>query len=54
MKLGVFTVLLGNKSLDEALKYLKESGVQAVELGPVVTRELPMPNLMNCWPMKAS
>ena len=33
MKLGVFTVLLGNKSLDEALKYLKESGVQAVELG---------------------
>ncbi|NLX70990.1 MAG: sugar phosphate isomerase/epimerase [Clostridiales bacterium] len=33
MKLGVFTVLLANKSLEEALKYLKESGVQAVELG---------------------
>ncbi len=33
MKLGVFTVLLGAKPLDEALKYLAESGVQAVELG---------------------
>ncbi len=33
MKLGVFTVLLGNKSLDEALKYLSDKGVQAVELG---------------------
>ncbi len=33
MKLGVFTVLLGGKSLDEALKYLKELGVQTVEIG---------------------
>ncbi|MFU0800505.1 MAG: sugar phosphate isomerase/epimerase [Xylanivirga thermophila] len=33
MKLGVFTVLLGDKSLEEALKYLSNSGVQAVELG---------------------
>lgn len=33
MKLGVFTVLLSNKSLEDALKYLSESGVQAVELG---------------------
>lgn len=33
MKLGVFTVLLGSKSLEEALKYLADSGVQAVELG---------------------
>lgn len=33
MKLGVFTVLLGSKSLDEALKYLSELGVQAVEIG---------------------
>lgn len=33
MKLGVFTVLLGNKTLEEALKYLTASGVQAVELG---------------------
>lgn len=33
MKLGVFTVLLGGESLQEALKYLQESGVQAVELG---------------------
>lgn len=33
MKLGVFTVLLGSKSLEEALKYLSQLGVQAVELG---------------------
>lgn len=33
MKLGVFTVLLGNKTLPEALEYLSKSGVQAVELG---------------------
>lgn len=33
MKLGVFTVLLGNKELDEALKYLKGKGVQMVEIG---------------------
>ncbi|HEY8421005.1 MAG TPA: sugar phosphate isomerase/epimerase [Thermoclostridium sp.] len=33
MKLGVFTVLLSAKSLEESLAYLKESGVQAVELG---------------------
>ncbi len=33
MKLGVFSVLLSNQNLDQALKYLSESGVQAVELG---------------------
>ncbi len=33
MKLGVFSVLLANQSLDEALKYLKEIGVEAVEIG---------------------
>jgi sugar phosphate isomerase/epimerase len=33
MKIGVFAVLLGNKSLEDALKYLSEAGVQAVELG---------------------
>lgn len=33
MKLGVFAVLLGQKSLEEALKYLSSLGVQAVELG---------------------
>jgi sugar phosphate isomerase/epimerase len=33
MKLGVFTVLLGGQSLEEALEYLQELGVQAVELG---------------------
>lgn len=33
MKLGVFTVLLAQRSLEDALKYLSESGVQAVEIG---------------------
>ncbi len=33
MKLGVFTVLLGNQSVEKAFEYLSESGVQAVELG---------------------
>jgi len=33
MKLGVFTVLLGQKKLDEACGYLAQLGVQAVELG---------------------
>lgn len=33
MKLGVFTVLLGAKSLEESLQYLNKLGVQAVELG---------------------
>ena len=33
MKLSVFAVILGEKSLKDALKYLKDSGVQAVEIG---------------------
>ncbi|HBR33322.1 MAG TPA: xylose isomerase, partial [Firmicutes bacterium] len=33
MKLGVFTVLLGDQRLDEALAYLKGLGVEAVEIG---------------------
>lgn len=33
MKLGVFTVIMKNKTLEETLKYLSDSGVQAVELG---------------------
>lgn len=33
MKLGVFTVLLSGKSLRDALGYLSEAGVQAVEIG---------------------
>lgn len=33
MKLGVLTVLLGDLSLDETLKYLKSLGVQQVEIG---------------------
>ena len=33
MKLGVLTVLLGDLSLDETLRYLKSLGVQQVEIG---------------------
>ena len=33
MKLSVFAILLADKSLDEACKYLADSGVQAVEIG---------------------
>ena len=33
MKLGVMTVLLGDLTLEDTLKYLKSLGVQAVEIG---------------------
>ena len=33
MKLSVFAVLLADKSLDEASKYLAQAGVQAIEIG---------------------
>ena len=33
MKLGVFTVLLGDKSLNDACEFLAQQGVQAVEIG---------------------
>ena len=33
MKLGVFTVVLGDKSLEEACTYLESKGVQTVEIG---------------------
>ncbi|WP_117169937.1 sugar phosphate isomerase/epimerase family protein [Paraliobacillus sediminis] len=33
MKLGVFTVLLADKSFEEMLCYVKEAGVKAVEIG---------------------
>src|SRR5690554_357071 len=33
MKLGVFTVVLGGQSTEDAFKYLSQSGVQAVEIG---------------------
>lgn len=33
MKLGVFTVLLADRSLEEALDYAKEAGCEAVEIG---------------------
>lgn len=33
MKLGVFTVLFGDKTLEETLQYLKTLGVDAVEIG---------------------
>ncbi|MHB8063487.1 MAG: sugar phosphate isomerase/epimerase family protein [Ruminiclostridium sp.] len=33
MKLGVFTVLLSDRSLEDTLKYLKGIGVEAIEIG---------------------
>jgi sugar phosphate isomerase/epimerase len=33
MKIGIFTALFGDKSLDEALTIIKKEGIQAVELG---------------------
>lgn len=33
MKLGVFAVLLSSQSLEDALKYFSQCGIQAVELG---------------------
>ena len=33
MKLSVFSVLLGNMSLEKAAQYLHKSGVQAIEIG---------------------
>lgn len=33
MKLGVFTVLFAGKTFEEMLDYVKESGIQAVEIG---------------------
>ena len=33
MKLGTFTVVLGDKSLDEACSFLAANGVQMVEIG---------------------
>ena len=33
MKVGVFTVLLANRPLEEALDYVREVGCEAVEIG---------------------
>ncbi len=33
MKVGVFTVLLADRPLEEALDYVKEGGCEAVEIG---------------------
>jgi len=33
MKLGVFTVLFGGQTLEEALDYITKSGLEAVEIG---------------------
>ena len=33
MKLGVFTTLLSNLSLDEACKYFSSIGIEMVEIG---------------------
>ncbi len=33
MKLGVFAVLFGQKSLEEALDFIASKGLQAIEIG---------------------
>ena len=33
MKLGVFTVVLGSMNLEDTIRYLKDLGVSAIELG---------------------
>jgi sugar phosphate isomerase/epimerase len=33
MKVGVFTVLLADRPLEEALDYVREAGCEAVEIG---------------------
>ena len=43
MKIGVFTVLLANKPLEEALDYLKDLGVEAVGIAEnfVIEEDIP-------------
>ena len=48
MKLGVFTCLLQNLPLEEALKYFKSLGIEMIELGdkvfPIGNKDLfPLP-----------
>jgi hypothetical protein len=47
MRVGVFTVLLADRSLEDALDYVKEVGCEAVRSGPEATLETPTANRRN-------
>ena len=49
MKLGVFTVLFGNKPFEETLDYVVELGVEAVEIGTGA-----YPGNAHCKPARAA
>ena len=49
MKLGVMTVCLSSLSLDEACRYLKEQGVQQVEIG-LRRQQIYITNSVKCRP----
>lgn len=51
MKLGVFTCLLGNLPLEEALKYFKSKGIEMVEIAAAATPATPMPTPTPCSPI---
>ena len=51
MKLGVFTVVLGDLSLDEACGFLAENGVQMVEIGCGGFPEKHIAMQQNFWQM---
>jgi sugar phosphate isomerase/epimerase len=48
MKLGVFTTLLSNLSLEEALKYFTSLGIEMVEIGTGGYPETPTQTPMCC------
>lgn len=50
MKLGVFTCLLGNLPLEEALRYFKSKGLEMVEIAAAVTPATPTPTPTPCSP----
>lgn len=47
MKLGVFTVLFGEKSFEEMLDYVSDAGLEAIEIGTGVTQVMHTLSLIN-------
>ena len=54
MKLGVFTVLFSDKTLDEMLDHVAAKGIEAVELARAATREMLIARLTSCWQMRVN